>query len=174
MTKAILLFFISLIFRPDIYGQSKIHIKNQKNYKYSDSFILDSLHINKPNFDSIDLQIRITIWNAASGIHKKFVIERQKNGSSKGNAVEFYYYNDDHYDFSITTSNKLSLGEKWESAFNTIILKDYINLPTQRKVEKNISAANKDSTGKLIMVTADGSSYTYEFLTKNNKKEIWI
>ena len=171
MLKLTLLFFISVIFRPNIYGQLKIYVENQKNFEYSDSFILNSLYIKKPNFDSIDLQIRITISNAASGIHKKFIIEKQKSGTWKGNAVEFYYYNDDHYDFNITTSNKLLLGEKWESAFKTIVFKDYINLPSQREVEKFISATNKDSVGKMIMVTADGISYTYEFLTKKNKRK---
>ena len=171
MKKTILLYLIFSTFLLCINGQKTLHIKNQKNYNYFDSFILDSLNIRKPNYDVIDLQIRISIWNAASGIHKVFIIEREKSGNWRGENFEFYYYNDDHHDFSKTISDKLILGKKWDSAFRTIVMRDYINLPSQKEVEKTISISNKDSTGKLIMITADGTSYTYEFLTKRRKRK---
>lgn len=147
-----------------------MRIVNQKNYNYSAPSTLDSLHIPKPDFNTIDLQVRFFIFNNASGVHKLFFINRLKDGTWRGWSIEYYNYSEEHYDFKNTLTDTIALQESWTRAFEELVYKGYINLPSQKEVQKRITQSEKNTPVSPVMVIADGKSYSVAFITKKAKR----
>lgn len=156
----------------DLQAQKDFFIRNQNDYTYNALPILDSLGIEKPDFNKINLQIQFSIFNYETGIHKLFFIERLKGGNWRGKSIEYYDYNKDHYNFKDVLQDTFALGASWNEAFKKLVEKSYVNIPSQIEVKKSIAKSNKGAKNKESLIVADGTNYQLAFITKNKKRRI--
>jgi len=142
-----------------------IFLEKQKGFNYKRPYILDSLNIKEPNFNVIDIELRVyyTCFGVVDTINSKFIqIAKEKNGLWNGKSYSYYYYNDSHYNYKDVNVKYLSC-EGWDDTWQAIIKNNYLNLPTEWDIKRE---------RKPLVFVADGDSYTIEVLTKKRKRRI--
>ncbi|NME68502.1 hypothetical protein [Flammeovirga aprica] len=143
-------------------------VTKQKKFKYSCQLFCDSLNIRRPDFSTVDLEIRVWYGLLHSGDHSFLKIQRIKDGSWRGESTQFNFYGPSHFDFN-SQFRAITFTRNWSNTWEEIVAKDYLNLPTQDDVDKRIIEKH---SFKQTVFFGDGNYYIIEALTKNAKRKI--
>jgi hypothetical protein len=161
----ILSFTFILIFFNDSIAQEPLKLKKDRKYRYSNRLFTDSLNIGKPNFERINIELRIWSWESNG---TSILIQTQKLKNDKWLAIKwlFYYYNDNHYNFKDTKIDTIELSNNWISIWKKIKNDHLLNIDNQVNVDKKIKPFLKEA-----IIFADGIDYKIEVLTHKRKRK---
>ncbi len=144
--------------------QTLDHLKNDRRFVYSYKKFSDSLQVEPPDFNLIEVEFRIWYFNWSDGSDKLFQIKKLKDGNWVGQERGFYFYNDQNKNFA-GEFKRIELGQNWPSAWDKIVSLGYLNLKTQDRIK-----IPKDPSLEFLVV-ADGESYTFEVITQRKKRK---
>lgn len=163
--KKLIGFIVLLLFAQNLFCQ-KISLERQRKIQYTRPAILDSLNISEPNFDSVFIEIRIFYSSPeiANQLNNKLtVLRRLNNHTWTGKSYSFYDYNDSNYDYANINKADVNFKDQWQADWDKIILKNYLNLPTEKDIEI------KNCPDEIIIYTG-GDDYVIQILTKKRKR----
>jgi hypothetical protein len=162
-TIVILFIFGSLAFESCISQQETLRLKNDKKFSVSYRRFVNSLHINPPKFDSVNVELRFWKLDWSSGNHTVFLFRRLIDGKWTCERIPFYFYNDSHYDFPAGRF-QCSL-KQWNQRWIHITQAGYLNLQTQTDLHLRITPK-----GMEVPLISDGVTYTIDVLTPKKKR----
>lgn len=157
----LILTFISLI---ELRGQIPL-IENQRGFKFRLSDYLDSIGFKKPDYKSIECDLRIWHDDFATGQIKLIRIIKTKNSSWSAFSLDFYCYNSQNCNLTNFLIDTLDLSDTWISTWKKILNNHLLNIENQEELNKRLKTPN----GQVLLIS-DGSGYYFEIATKNAKR----